>query len=211
MKFVTRTVQQIYPEPEYEESRRRSFTDYLDASAIVLLGDPGIGKTTEFEHACALEQSAEKHPADDFLTLATRRFKGKTLYIDALDEFRSQDVSGREVLNRIRGRLDELENPKFRISCRIADWGGKIDTQSLAKVSRDESIVVLKLNPLTDDDIAEAISDEISEPQKFLDEARSWGLGDLLFNPQTLELLIEAVYQGHNWPSSRMETFELAI
>ena len=105
----------------------------------------------------------------------------------------SQDA--RTPLDEVRSRLGQLERPSFRISCREADWLGANDLQSLAAIYPDSPTTVLRLDPLSDEEIAAFLSTRLSSnnPQEFLDEARQQGLGALLNNPQTVILLVDAV------------------
>ena len=137
---------------------------------------------------------------------------GKTLFIDGLDEVRAGQANVRTPFDEIRARLDQLGKPKFRISCREADWLGENDRASLAKVSRDSKVRTLRLNPLTDQDV-EAILDDhpgIIDAREFMEEARKRGIEGMLHNPQTLGLLADSVAQDGGWPESRLEIFEKA-
>ena len=50
--MLDRLVTQIEPPPEYlEEQKSRAFHDFLDSHNIILLGDPGLGKTHIFRQA----------------------------------------------------------------------------------------------------------------------------------------------------------------
>lgn len=189
----------------------RPLKQYRELSAYVLLGDPGAGKTTAFEQE-AKDAGVEPIKARDFVTLGLNaEYQGKVLFIDGLDEMRAGGGDGRKPLDHIREHLEKFGRPHFRLSCREADWLGASDAEALVHVSPDQKIVALHLDPLTDEDIVEILRsrENISGVDEFIKQARHHGLSELLRNPQTLNLLVQAV--GNNkWPQSRWEVYELA-
>ena len=194
---------------------RTKLAEYRSVHAYVLLGDPGSGKTTAFQtESEALADEALFISARDFLVRATALHElcGKTLFIDGLDEVRAGKSDARTPFDEIRRLLIKLDRPRFRISCREADWLGENDRQGLSYVVPDSSLAVLRLEPLTKADSLSILRDSlgVDDPHNFLVQARQAGLEGLLDNPQSLELLARAVQQGDGWPESRLEVFELA-
>lgn len=193
-----------------------SFEEFRDTDAYVLLGPPGAGKTTVFEQEA--DCSPETHPvtARDFIALEIDEhpeWHNTTLFIDGLDEKRAGSPDGRTPLDEIRGKLEQLDRPRFRLSCREADWFGANDRDNLKAVSRDGKVAVLRLDSLTDEDVHKILRDhlEVDDPEKFVHEARQKGLETLLTNPQSLSMLVKAVKgAGGDWPETRMETFDVA-
>ena len=189
---------------------------YRGTPAYVLLGDPGVGKTTAFEkEATDSGDSAEFLPARDFLELCPdshAEWSNRTLLIDGLDEVRAGERNAKTPFGVIRGRLDQLRPPGFRISCREADWLGDSDRGRLKSVSADGEVVVLRLNPLGTDDIRTLIASLVGsgDADAFLLRAGDRGLEGLLDNPQSLQLLAKAFQTTGQWPASRLETFEKA-
>jgi hypothetical protein len=181
--------------------------DYRDSPAYVLLGDPGAGKTEAFKQEVE-ESGGEYIKARDFATFDPKEeYRNKTLFIAGLDEMRAGSDDGRTQLDHIRRHLERLGRPRFRLSCREADWLGASDSEALTRVSPDGTVVALHLDPLTDDDIVEILrhAPTVTDPDAFIGKAKEHRLDELLRNPQNLKLLIEAV--GDNeWPQSRKET-----
>ena len=202
--------------PQHEESQSRPLEEFRDSPAYVLLGDPGAGKTTAFEMECeALGEQACKIPARDFLTFDPKdhpEWRGKTLFIDGLDEVRAGSSDVRTPFDQIRGRLNALGKPCFRLSCREADWLGENDRKHLESVSPDSAVRVLRLDPLKNEDIASMLDARpgIPDAKAFMAAARARGIDGLLANPQTLEMLADVVAPRDEWPKSRKETFEMA-
>ena len=216
--LVTRTCTEVRvpgersgPEPE-----SKPLSAFRSDPVYVLLGDPGLGKTTAFQRECEeLGEAALLIDARDFVSFhpdSHPEWRGKTLFIDGLDEVRAGSSDTRTPLDYLRGRLDALGRPRFRISCREADWFGESDRSRLAAVARDSTIATLRLDPLTDSDIETILSTRpgIDSPQVFIEQAEARGVDGLLTNPQTLNMLADVVGGRGGWPQSRLETFEMA-
>ena len=193
------------------QTASRPLSDYGDCGAYVLLGAPGAGKTKAFDRE-ARSQHANYVIARDFTTLEPRtQWQHGVLFVDGLDELRAGSVDGRTLLDRIRTQFDNLGHPRFRLSCREADWFGANDREHLKAVSPDKRIVVLRLDPLSDKNIRYLLKEKwsIDNPDEFITRAADNGLRDLLTNPQNLKMLANAV-AGGTWPQTRKQTFELA-
>ncbi len=194
-----------------EEQGSHPLESYRNLDAYVLLGDPGAGKTEAFKRE-ADESGGEYIKARDFATFEPRAGgQNMTLFIDALDEMRADGNDGRTPLDHIRKHLERIGRPCFRLSCREADWLGESDSAALMLVSPNGEVVALHLDPLTDNDIIEILRHKTSvpDPEKFVRKAGEHRLIGLLRNPQTLNLLVEAV-GGNEWPQSRKEIYEMA-
>ena len=198
------------------EPGSRQLSSFRSAPAYVLLGDPGMGKTTAFERERE-EMGATAHFVDarDFLAFEPDNhpeWREKTLFIDGLDEVRTRSSDARTPLDAIRGRLDALGCPPFRISCREADWLGDNDRTRLDSVAPDGRVATLRLDPLTDNDIRQVLSGhpQVENPERFINEAKRRGVKGLLANPQTLNMLADVVGSQGAWPQSKLETFEMA-
>jgi len=197
------------PDGSSPESQEIAF--FRESNAYVLLGDPGAGKTTLFEKE-ATDSGGLYLSARDFLTFnRVDEWQGKTLFIDGLDETRAGKDDARTPLDAIRGKLDQLGCPRFRLSCREADWSGGNDQTALNACVPSGKVIVLHLNELTGDDIKVILEQDerVDDADRFMQRAKQFNLEGLLHNPQTLDMLIAAV-QGNNWPKTKLETYQLA-
>lgn len=206
--LVSRTCT-FYPVSSSPESQEISH--FRESDAYVLLGDPGAGKTTLFEQE-AKQSGGLYLSARDFITFdRAEEWQGQTLFIDGLDETRAGKDDARTPLDAIRGKLDQLGRPRFRLSCREADWLGGNDQTALNACAPGGKIIVLHLDALTGDDIRLILEEDkrVDGADGFLQKAKQFSLEGLLYNPQTLDMLIAAV-QGNKWPSTKLETYQLA-
>ena len=194
-----------------EDKIRVRFSNFLEVPYIILLGDPGSGKTFTFQAASKAE-NAIFYTVRKFLTLDESdisKFNGP-IYLDALDEYRPRTQDKNLVLDIIK-QLKKMGRPKLRLSCRSADWLGQTDLSLFKDYFEDEEYVVLMLEPLTRLEQEHIIKTKgIENPKEFIEKAEKHGVASMLENPQTLIMLINVVHQTH-WPETKKELFEKAI
>ena len=212
IESVPRTVSVIEDDWKDSPSASRRLAEYRDHPAYVLLGSPGAGKTTAFREEAAAHQNGEYIPARDFIALDKAEWSDKLLFIDGLDEMRAGLKDGRTPIDQIRRKLQELEYPPFRLSCRTIDWWWTNDRQKLKQLGID--VLLLALDSLTDDSLPEVLRQhekpKSRDPKEFVSQAREHGLGEWLKNPQTLLRLADSIDEQGGWPHTRRELYEKA-
>lgn len=210
--IVPRTVTRFAGNRNPDRGARLS--DFRYMSFYVLLGEPGAGKTTAFEQEAAADDDGLYVPARDFVRFHAdpkSEWRGKTLFIDGLDEVRAGSRDPRRPLDQILTGLERLDGPPARLACRSAGWLATNDGKAVKSLPGYEHPVILRLDALTEQG-ARAILGKLlgDEADNFLAEARTRSLHGLLDNPLTLELLTKAVGPDKGWPESRVETLEKA-
>lgn len=212
--FIDRPVKELSTNSGVQEIK--PFSHYFNQCNILLLGDPGMGKTFLFKEASQIEQ-ASYLTASNFVVSGKNDYTSKILYIDALDERRSQTERKPSDIDEIVRLLNnEVSAEKIRLSCRTADWLGDIDLEKFNTYFKNHGgYIILELQPLTDNEI-----DKITEkynvennkkicPISFRNEAENKGVASLLRNPQTLVMLIDAVEAHGNWPTTKKELYNI--
>lgn len=209
---MTRTVRRINVAPDKpEDASPRPFSDFAGQANVVLLGDPGAGKTHLFRES-ATEESGRFIKARDFLNTPVSLLQGQRLFIDGLDEKRA-GRGDRDIVDALVTKLFAVNPQKVRISCRAADWLGESDLTALRPFFEQQGeVFVLHLESLSRPEQIAVLAGQHASADAaaiFLNEAEDRGLGDFLENPQNLTMLWRAVQAG-SWPTARNELFEVS-
>lgn len=176
---------------------------------LVLLGEPGIGKSTALEYEASQEggELLTCREAMNGFPIAS----ASTAYLDALDEYRAGD-NGKDKLLQLANTITQSGVRRWRLTCRAEDWREAADMRAMRRAASEHPITVAYLLPL-DDTEAEIVLSGLGEadPERFLADARARGAGAFLENPLSLQLLHSVVESGDAWPSTRFELFTRAV
>jgi hypothetical protein len=205
--MMDRVVKQVHPTLKAEEAQElRVFSEFAGHPNIVLLGDPGAGKSHLFRYA-AHRVGARLVTARAFLNVPSIAV-GSTLFVDGLDEKRA-GRGDNDTIDAMVRKLFATSPTRIRLSCRAQDWLGQTDLAAFEPYFEQHGgSVVLSLEPLTDDEQRVVLHDKgETNASVFLQEAKARGLEEFLTNPQNLIMLWDVAHAG-KWPTTRKQLFE---
>ncbi len=210
-EIVERSVRLIKPESDerYNTTNLR-LSDFKSECGYVLLGEPGIGKSTEFRAEARRVGSGDPVYAREFLFQDPERhpeWRQEPLFIDGLDEVRVGGGDPRFAIDQIAHHLRALGSPSFRLSCRSVNWLDSGDQRVLQSLVGSKEIPILQLNGLNSDNIFKIVSTHQINPDEFIREAHEHNMAFFLRNPQLLNFLLRSV-EGDGWPRTPTKMFE---
>ena len=196
---------------DFGSHESRLLADWRGLDAYVLLGDPGAGKSWALQDECREVDGLWLDARNVVAGIVPSDIAGCTVFIDALDEVRAGASDGGKVpFDAIRKWLHDQGRPRFRLSCREADWRGSSDANRLEEVAPTGEVAELHLDPLSDEDIEAVVrSREVPDAEAFIAAADRNGLRELMRNPLLLDLAIEA-QAGGSGPRTRAAIYEAA-
>lgn len=178
----------------------------LTRPAIVLLGDPGLGKSISIRAVAAAAGTAPQ-TVRGFLASGGRAHQSGPIFLDALDETMASHRSVTP-LDEVARLLGSKGSPRFWLSCRPADWvqaGGR----ALLEECVSGGLAVAHLLPLSEGEIATVIAAKGLNPDVVVRSMEEAALLPLLGNPETLRLTLEIFAEGGP-PTSRTDLYRRA-
>ena len=199
-----------------------------NVNCLFLLGEPGIGKSTEIEDLSSATSAAkgEEHTLllklqdvmtpDNFIEQLTKNSKflawaeeGEPLYL-FLDSF---DVGTSFFLNfanyfskLLSDNCTQIANLYLRISCRTALWPSYMEG-SLVALWGDGKWQKQVLCPLTKKDVEAAAFARGIDKDKFMSEVHSKGVSGLAGKPLTLNFLIDIFQELGQLPDKKSDIY----
>jgi len=219
------------PESQYGQINNPDVVPFKSLSTIpclVLLGEPGIGKT----YALAAERevinvkiekegdeirwfdlrayrSEDRLVRDLFensVVLAWRKSENRFhLFLDSLDECLLRIDTLYSLLLEELKKLP-IERLSLRLACRTADWQTFLEN-GLTRLWGEQKVGVYELVPLRKRDVIEAAKANDLIPEDFLQEIDRMEAVPLAFKPVTLNFLLNTYRQNGNLPPTQKELY----
>jgi hypothetical protein len=211
-------------------SQLAPLASFADCPCLVMLGEPGIGKSTEFESEVrrvqtepVTDQQTIRIDLKEYQTdarLVADAFENDTirnwtegdhnlnLFFDSLDEGR---LEVRNIANVLAGQFRRIEHHvkrlRLRIACRTAEWPASLE-DVLKSIWGEKSVGVIELTPLRQCDVRAAAEAKNLDADSFISEIARKEAQPFAINPITLNFLLSLYAQSHTIPSTKREIYE---
>ena len=212
----------------YSNSHLVPFETIAKDPCLVLLGEPGIGKSTALA-THVLETQHRSSTAMHCLHFDLRAYgseqrlqrtlfdhpeivswQGDTsvlhLFLDSLDESLLRIDTVADMLVEELGRWP-LHRLFLRIACRTADWRPTFE-ERLRCLWGHDAVGVFELAPLRHIDVSVAAQAEVRDPEAFLREVDRVAAVPFAIKPVTLTLLLNTYRHQGTLPSTQREVYE---
>ena len=167
---------------------------------VVLLGEPGMGKSIVLAQEAGAEHST---PIKVRELIAFGASKAQTLFLDALDEYRMDGAPAHKAYELSRA-IAQSGATRWRLTCRSEDWRKTADIAAIQSTTEGQAITVAQLLPLDDEEAEEILrSFGRQDAAAFVAKARAMGANAFIESPLSLLLLDKAVGPNGAWPSNR--------
>jgi len=208
-----------------------SFDKIADSPCLVLLGEPGTGKSHELHATVQARRRASEE--EDFLVISRdlgsystdaelsqdifrhpdfadwlRGDRTLELFLDSLDESMLHiETVARRLGSELQRYADQKDRLRLRIACRTAVWPSTLEAR-LVKIWHGSETQVCLLAPLRRVDIAVAAADSGLDADAFIEAVLRQGVGPFAVKPVTLNMLLGTFAEQGDLPRSQCELYE---
>lgn len=204
-----------------------TFDAIADTRCLVLLGEPGIGKSTELQMAHQLQPTDKCdlvapitdlgiYQSEQLLIEEVFRESVKTewlngcgdlyVFLDSLDEslLRTETIA-HLLINRLCTL--PLDRVYLRIACRTSGWPS--DVECMMTDLFDGDIGVYELAPLRKIDVERSAENAGVSAQRFIESVEERAAAPLAGRPVTLNLLLDLFRQNQELPETMATLYEI--
>ena len=210
------------------------FDEIRHVPCLILLGEPGMGKTCAIEQEYKLSRAQDSHRShvSQFIDLTGSGSKaevreqlfrdewfkswksgnyGLTLFIDSVDQ---SGIPPREIVSVIANELGNADvgRLRLRLACRDHYWSlslaDRLERVWLTADHSESHVRIYQLVPLDLDDIRVAAESKLGDGEQFLKQVQDAGALALATVPITLEMLLK---QPEQLTSSRTILYERGL
>jgi len=202
------------------------FNQIADKPCLVLLGEPGIGKTYAMQAEHATVERRLQGSNDTALPIDLKEYGNETrlvhdlfdcpcvsqwrsgrhtlhVFLDSLDECRLQISNLAPMLaGQFRKLKPHVERLRLRIACRTADWPQTLK-EALGELWPGDAVGEYELAPLRRRDITVAAQASELDADAFLDEIGRMELQSFAMKPVTLWFLLKMYKRDRRLPETK--------
>lgn len=195
---------------------RVALSDIDDAESFVLLGEPGIGKSTSIRRLVGegptvtyihLDEVGDVGRLHELMVPGLSR-AGTEQHTIVLDGFDECPLPGKALTRHVTTLVSGFENLRVIVGSRSADWYEPFG-ESLGDVLG--GCATYELLPLTIDDIEAFAHERACDGEAFIGAVREAAAGPLAGLPLTLDLLLRSYVRDGGLPHQPHELYEQGL